>query len=74
MKPWKALSTFTFLIFTQAGFGTSMSIIGPCNETSVFSEARVVNEPLSVGQFTVSLLTEYQIEFVGSEEGMISIF
>ena len=71
--PMKNLFSLCFLLSTLVQAGT-FSVVGPCEKTPLF-EITIKNiQDQSVGDLTVTLLQKNSIPFLGTPEGINSIF
>lgn len=65
------LLSFLFLNLSHAGI---FSVIGPCDEEPLFEQEIGFNYSSNAGDITVAILKGYGIPFIGSSEGMNSIY
>lgn len=65
------LGLMLFISTANAGI---ISFVGPCSEEPLFSTELKNSEGLSVGTMTIDTLKTYSIPFLGTEQGMNSIF
>jgi hypothetical protein len=63
---------FLFLSVTNL-FALDVIISDPCSSTPLINTQVVLSHNLSVGELTVNLLAKHNLEFEGSEAGIISI-
>jgi hypothetical protein len=66
------LLVFLFLSASNL-FALDVIISDPCSSTPLIKTQVDISHDISVGEFTVNLLTKFNLEFEGSEAGIISI-
>lgn len=63
-----------FLFFISfSATGLELEFIGPCSKNPIF-KTQVLDDFANVGELTVAILTQFDIPFKGTEEGINSIF
>ena len=67
-------SVCSLLMLSNSVYAASISFVGPCEEAPLFATEIAVERKASVGQLTIKVLDLNEIDYIGSEIGMNSIF
>lgn len=70
----KLLSLITLLAFSTYTKAITFEVIGPCEETPIYTGEMEINDlKKSIGQLSVELFQKYNVPFIGNDVGMNSI-